>query len=331
MDELSESNKFVASSISVALSYIKGKTLNSLPDENDFELFLDNSFYSLHHPLTTFANFRPEQIAKTGLGSSAVVTVMVVASILKHSGVINPALVDNMTKVHVLAQLSNAIAQNKIGSGFDISASVFGSQVYTRFPPADLGPSLIDLMQNGPEGFAQRIDDLAHSANWKPPLTVQWNRNSCKFILIDFQRGSNTRILVPQVMAYLQNNENYARQFVNESTLTVDQMMSELARLGKNTKQDPSVLSRMREIGTRYLKLMRSLGNQAGVEVQPDLVVRLIEHFQRKLPGFIFGISPGAGGFDATSLLVEGKTSHTEIATCLDDISKKEGSHHFIN
>jgi len=30
--------------------------------------------------------------------------------------------------------VANSIAQNKIGSGFDISSAIFGNQVYSRFP-----------------------------------------------------------------------------------------------------------------------------------------------------------------------------------------------------
>jgi phosphomevalonate kinase len=37
--------------------------------------------------------------------------------------------------LHNLAQLSHCAAQGKIGSGFDISAAVYGSQRYSRFSP----------------------------------------------------------------------------------------------------------------------------------------------------------------------------------------------------
>jgi len=36
--------------------------------------------------------------------------------------------------LHILCQVANSIAQNKIGSGFDISSAIFGNQVYSRFP-----------------------------------------------------------------------------------------------------------------------------------------------------------------------------------------------------
>lgn len=41
---------------------------------------------------------------------------------------------------HNLAQFVHCLAQGKVGSGFDVSAAVFGSQLYTRFNPARLQP-----------------------------------------------------------------------------------------------------------------------------------------------------------------------------------------------
>eukprot|EP00899_Mesostigma_viride_P007810 jgi/Mesvir1/1702/Mv21161-RA.1 len=41
--------------------------------------------------------------------------------------------------VHRVAQLAHCLAQGKVGSGFDVSAAVFGSQRYVRFSPSHLG------------------------------------------------------------------------------------------------------------------------------------------------------------------------------------------------
>jgi len=44
------------------------------------------------------------------------------------------------TLVHNVAQLCHCAAQGKIGSGFDVSSAVYGSQVYTRFSKEILEP-----------------------------------------------------------------------------------------------------------------------------------------------------------------------------------------------
>ena len=41
--------------------------------------------------------------------------------------------------MHNLAQYVHSLAQGKIGSGFDVSAAVYGSQVYRRFDVKCLG------------------------------------------------------------------------------------------------------------------------------------------------------------------------------------------------
>ena len=45
---------------------------------------------------------------------------------------------------HNLAQYVHCLAQGKVGSGFDVSAAVFGSQLYTRFDPAVIAPLMND-------------------------------------------------------------------------------------------------------------------------------------------------------------------------------------------
>jgi len=47
--------------------------------------------------------------------------------------------------MHNLAQYVHSLAQGKIGSGFDVSAAVYGSQVYKRFDVNCLG----NLLENG--------------------------------------------------------------------------------------------------------------------------------------------------------------------------------------
>jgi phosphomevalonate kinase len=47
-----------------------------------------------------------------------------------------------MELIHNLAQYVHSLAQGKVGSGFDVSAAVWGSQVYRRFAVECLGDLL---------------------------------------------------------------------------------------------------------------------------------------------------------------------------------------------
>jgi phosphomevalonate kinase len=118
---------------------------------------------------------KPE-VAKTGLGSSAAMTTSVVAALLHYLGVVSLSCPgqssgDNTTRreldlIHSIAQSAHCIAQGKIGSGFDVSAAVYGSQRYVRFSPEILSSQVRNL--NGrwlaPHEFCQYIS--LHLKSW---------------------------------------------------------------------------------------------------------------------------------------------------------------------
>jgi phosphomevalonate kinase len=82
-------------------------------------------------------------VHKTGLGSSAALITSVVCALLLHLRVVPPLAFsedhsEGRRLAHNLAQFVHCLAQGKVGSGFDVSSAVFGSQLYTRFDAAVL-------------------------------------------------------------------------------------------------------------------------------------------------------------------------------------------------
>ena len=71
---------------------------------------------SLTHPLTYLLT----QLFTQSL------TYLLTRSLLNHSNESNRI-------IHNVAQLAHAIAQGKLGSGFDVAAAVYGNQLYRRF------------------------------------------------------------------------------------------------------------------------------------------------------------------------------------------------------
>lgn len=101
------------------------------------------------HGATHGDKCKPE-VAKTGLGSSAAMTTSVVAALLHYLGFVSlPSYKEdqmtgnNLDLVHTVAQTAHCIAQGKIGSGFDVSAAVYGSQRYVRFSPSLLSAAQV--------------------------------------------------------------------------------------------------------------------------------------------------------------------------------------------
>ncbi|KAG2320566.1 hypothetical protein Bca52824_013779 [Brassica carinata] len=110
----------------------------------DITILSSNDSYSYRNQPSQIhgATCKPE-VAKTGLGSSASMTTAVVAALLHYLGVVD--LSDpckdgkfgcsDLDVIHMIAQTSHCLAQGKVGSGFDVSCAVYGSQRYVRFSP----------------------------------------------------------------------------------------------------------------------------------------------------------------------------------------------------
>lgn len=93
-------------------------------------------------------------VHKTGLGSSAAMTTSLTAGVLLHLGIAKGESEDgamplaSLGLIHNTAQLAHCAAQGKVGSGFDVSSSVWGNQLYRRFDP-----SLIKDVMREESGF----------------------------------------------------------------------------------------------------------------------------------------------------------------------------------
>lgn len=89
-----------------------------------------------------------DKISKTGLGSSAALVTSLVAALLAYFRVCklpkrrSAGLQHNLQLLHNLAQFCHCVAQGKIGSGFDISSAIYGSQFYVRFSKEIIQPFL---------------------------------------------------------------------------------------------------------------------------------------------------------------------------------------------
>lgn len=173
------------------------------------------------------------EVHKTGLGSSAAMTTSLTSSLLVHLGAARDD-VESLALIHNVAQAAHCAAQGKLGSGFDVSAAVWGSQIFRRFDPSVLagimdgsarGPLLPTLSPRNPlwwpspkssvhESVPTAFEGLAHKMSTgevyrPPPLVLPPGIRLC---LADVDAGSNTRTLVGSVSAWRKEKPEWAAQ-----------------------------------------------------------------------------------------------------------------------
>jgi len=219
-----------------------------------------------------------------------------------------------------------------VGSGFDVSAAVFGSHIYTRFNPAVLHGLMNDeALRSQPLHLVlaptNKAWDYAVKPFELPPLT--------RLMLADVDAGSDTPSLVGKVLKWRSENPEEALALWT----SIDRLNSRLAQtlvdLSKLYDEDTenyttavkyiaslqsiqwhanpfqpeeerpiiSKFSEAHEVSQAIRAEMRQMGELAGVPIEPREQTELLDACI-SLAGIIGGGVPGAGGYDAIWLLV---------------------------
>jgi phosphomevalonate kinase len=187
---LERSNPFVECAVvcGLAVADIDDKATSN--GSLQLELEADPNFYSVSQQGSE------RMLGKTGLGSSAALVSSVVAAFSAFFGC------KDKERIVAAAQLAHATAQRKIGSGFDVSAAVRGSQSYVRFSPDSLErlPFVIENISNGIMARRSRTSFSSWKLDeiWKTlQLPLHWN-----IVLGKTLSGSDTRDFVRKVMQW---------------------------------------------------------------------------------------------------------------------------------
>ncbi|MBI2445912.1 hypothetical protein HYV43_05990 [Candidatus Micrarchaeota archaeon] len=209
---------------------------------------------------------------KSGLGSSAAATVAMVHALLLHHGV-------NDSKItHHCAQVAHSKAQGKVGSGYDVAASVFGSQEYERYSP-------------------ERVDGFPKSAE-KPwdyfirPLEVP---GFFHLALATFPQESTSTVSMTRLTGAWKkaHPKPYAELMHDLNDANVD-AIAYLEQL--HTEKTEENLGLFKDFFESGRALTRQLGEQSGAPIEPADVRELI--YQSLQNGAFVCKSPGAGGKD---------------------------------
>ncbi|KAI9027180.1 phosphomevalonate kinase [Phycomyces nitens] len=349
-------NPFVEASLRFTLALVHEKVGRSAPGvlstnctitilgDNDFysqrgqlqTLGLDNSFESLAK-LGPFSNTLSslKSVHKTGLGSSAALTTSLVAALCVHFKAADLDNNQDRTLVHNLAQFVHCFAQGKVGSGFDVSAAVWGSHRYRRFNPQVLS-SIMDQQVNG----AILLKHLsADSIGWDNEVVPFKLPPGFDLILADIDAGSHTPSLVGKVLAWRKANPTAANALWEELgayNTKVEQTLRDLTaahekepELYKATIEkcschrasewasfkDNQIVSKMVQLVHDFghvRRLLREMSQQSNVHIEPVEQTELLDACLQ-VKGTVLAGVPGAGGYDAIFCIVLSEKAKQEV------------------
>ncbi|CAK7563586.1 MAG: phosphomevalonate kinase [Sporothrix epigloea] len=341
-------NPFVETTLSYGLTYcasLSGLCLSDTIPSCRLTILADNDYYSQQIQPTAataatessssrFARFTTTLSGanKTGLGSSAALVTSLTAAILSHYlpiEIFDLTTDDGKETLHNLAQAAHCAAQGKVGSGFDVAAAVYGSCTYRRFSPSILA----GLPEPGQPGFGAALQAIIASrsgnGDHKEGAAVGWDTQIAKgsvalpagmaLRMCDVDCGSQTVSMVKKVLAWRSNAPEASKALWD--TLQARNEALATALRDSDTEGDtiPALLTSIRE-------LVRKMGTESGVPIEPESQTALLDALST-VDGVYGGVVPGAGGYDALSLLVrDDDATARRLETFLEKWSRQSGS-----
>lgn len=275
LDELNEHEKkaakFVISAINAANAYAqhKGKSLTGF----EIKTLSDPAFSS--------------NAGKSGLGSSAAVTVATVSGLLALYGISDKEI------VHKLSQYAHAFAQGKVGSGFDIASAAYGTIKYSRY-----SPSLVDVADAG--GIAK-----AAESEWDCQIEkVNWPANFRIVVGNFIGESASTTEMVKKVHKF---KEKHPAEYAA--------LMADLDAANSKAISSISQPAEFKKYFDEGRLLTKKLGELCGAEIEPQKSTFLIEKLLKN--GAFVAKLPGAGGGDSVCAICLDEKSETNARNLL--------------
>ncbi|KAF2227138.1 ERG8, Phosphomevalonate kinase [Elsinoe ampelina] len=317
-------NLFIETALSYTLTYISTFQTHPLPSAS-ITILADNAYYSTPSsagPLSRFHSFAcPLSAAhKTGLGSSAALVTAFTAALLRYYLPRESFSLDGdmgKRRLHNLAQAAHCAAQGKVGSGFDVASAVYGSCVYRRFSP-DL---LAGCGEIGTKGFATRLREVVDETGEGGPWDTEVVKGKVavpkglRLVMCDVKGGSQTPGMVKKVLKWREAEGESAEEFWGRLQSANEGLAKEMVKVADEGSAEYGALkSKLNEIRG----LIREMSERSGVPIEPVEQTKLIDACS-EVEGVIGGVVPGAGGYDAISLLIEDRQ---EVADKLAELVK---------
>lgn len=250
---------------------------------------------------------------KTGLGSSAAVTVAVVKALFEANGLKSEK---NIDVIHKLAQFSYAMFSQKVGSGFDIATSAFRKTIiYNRYNPKEIVLPATANSEGLPSSILQSVEK---SWDWMSIKPFSFPK---KYKMLFFNiKGAKTST-ISSVKAVMQwkaaNPEKYAERITMQKTAEEKAINA----LSKENNENIRKYTHEARNAHRMLQKETSSAVKDFDPIEPEPLSRIIEESE-KMQGIIVGRCPGAGGWDGIAFIAEKNFSQIEK---IIEIGKKQG------
>lgn len=229
------------------------------------------------------------KVAKSGLGSSAAVTVASIAAVLGAYGI---SSLEN-DALHKLAQVAHSIATGKVGSGFDIAAATHGTILYTRYSPS--------IVKDFPETY-QNVD-------LQNLIRMPWDYKIEKLKLpgmfaVSFANflgeGMITTTAVGSISKFKREDPTEYKELMDDINKENEKAVVALRSLSAN-EDVGSNLAIFKDAFNKGRQLAKRLGVLSRVSIEDDDLTKLIEESTSK--GAFVAKLPGAGGRDSIAAL----------------------------
>ncbi|CAM9218971.1 unnamed protein product [Chrysoparadoxa australica] len=296
------------------------------------------------------------ELHKTGMGSSAALITSLVGCLAQALQMVqlpemgasegaksSPAdevrLKRDMLVVHNLAQVCHAVAQGKVGSGFDVSAAVYGSHVYTRFPKSAI-EGVISLPPDDPAGAAA-LCSVVDLPDWGAVVEPVALPEQMMLLMGDVCGGSATPSMVREVLRWRDGDSSgEAMKVWAELGATNSKISCCLKDLYTASVQNPPLyrdclsiaselpsstwrkglpegvvamkLAQLSELFAAARVMLRNIGEVAGVPIEPSEQTELV-NATLALPGVLCAGVPGAGGYDAVFAVTLGRNAMQKV------------------
>jgi phosphomevalonate kinase len=239
------------------------------------------------------------KIAKSGLGSSAAVTVASVGTVLKAYGVDTSA--DDA--LHKLSQTAHSIATGKVGSGFDIAAATHGTILYTRYSPGIVKDFPAAYQNSELQGLIKRNWDCVIE---KFNLPGRFNLMFANFV----GEGMITTAAVGSVSKFKEKEPARYKELVDAINAENVKAVQALRAMSKGENIDSS-MNAFKDAFNKGRILTKQLGILSDVSVEDDDLTRLIEESVEN--GAFVAKLPGAGGRDSIAALILDEQSRRRL------------------